>query len=281
MQDAIVLKGVQKHYPDFTLKVDLRLPTGAMMGLIGENGAGKSTTMKLILCMMRPDAGSIQVLGMNPNEQEQEIKQRIGFVMDENHFHPGLKPMEIGRMMQGIYRRWDMRAFEKALREFDLPARKTVQTFSRGMKMKLSIAVALSHQAELLLLDEPTSGLDPVARDEILEILQTYMQDERHSILFSSHITSDLEKTADYITFLHEGNVICSDEKDALLRRYGMIACSRAELETIDRAAVIGVRAHAFGAQAMVDRTRYTGRHTVEPVNLETMMLFYTRGREQ
>ena len=280
MQDAIVLKNVEKHYPDFTLKADFHLPVGTMMGLIGENGAGKSTTMKLILRMMHPDAGSIEVLGLDPDEHEQEIKQRIGFVMDENHFHPGLKPCEIGRMMRGIYRQWDMRIYENALQTFGLPAKKAVQTFSRGMKMKLSIAVALSHQAELLLLDEPTSGLDPVSRDEILEILQTFMQDERHSILFSSHITSDLEKTADYITFLHEGKVICSDEKDVLLSHYGLIQCSRTALDAIDRRAVIGVRMHAFGAQVMVDRTRYTGRYAVEPVNLETMMLFYTRGQE-
>lgn len=281
MEDAIVLRGVKKQYPDFELNVDFRLPTGTMMGLIGENGAGKSTTMKLILHMIHRDAGTIEVFGQDNIEQEQTIKQRIGIVMDENHFHESLKPIEIGRMMRGVYQQWDEAVYQRYLRTFDLPAQKAIKTFSRGMKMKLSIAVALSHRAELLLLDEPTSGLDPVARDEILEILQTFMEDERHSVLFSSHITSDLEKTADYITFLHKGQVVCSDEKDVLLARYGLLHCSRQAYENMDATAIVGARTHAFGVEVLVDLRRYKGKEATEPVNLETIMLFYTRGQQK
>ena len=235
MEHAINVKGLTKNYPNFSINnINLVVPKGYIVGLIGENGAGKSTTIKSILNLINKDSGSIEVFGLDHSKYELEIKQRIGIVFDESHFPDQLKAKDINTMMKNIYQNWDTPLFNQYLKQFKLPENQIIKEFSRGMKMKLSLATALAHHPKLLILDEPTSGLDPIVRNEILDIFLDFIQDEEHSILISSHITSDLEKIADYITFIHEGNIIFSKSKDALLNDYVIIKCREQELTQID-----------------------------------------------
>lgn len=235
MEHAINVKGLTKNYPNFSINnINLVVPKGYIVGLIGENGAGKSTTIKSILNLINKDSGSIEVFGLDHSKYELEIKQRIGIVFDESHFPDQLKAKDINTMMKNIYQNWDTPLFNQYLKQFKLPENQIIKEFSRGMKMKLSLATALAHHPKLLILDEPTSGLDPIVRNEILDIFLDFIQDEEHSILISSHITSDLEKIADYITFIHEGNIIFSESKDALLNDYVIIKCREQELTQID-----------------------------------------------
>jgi len=284
MNHILEIRGLSKTYgDDFALRhVDLTLPGGSILGLIGENGAGKTTLFKCILNLASPDAGSITLFGRDHQKQERLVKQDIGVVMDECPFHETLRPREIGSILSGVYERWDGELFSRYLRRFGLPEGKPVREFSRGMKMKLSLAAALAHRPRLLILDEATAGLDPVVRDEILEEFQTFIQDEEHSILISSHIISDLEKVADYITYLHQGRVALSGTKDDILARYGRVACTAAQLAALEPAGLVRVRRGSFGCQALVDdRREFARRHPdllVEPVSLEDIMLFVGKG---
>ena len=204
---CLEVQDLTKRYDasEFSLDhLNFKVPYGSVMGLIGENGAGKTTTLKLILNLMRRDAGTIKLFGLDNIRDEGAIKQQIGVVFDENHFHELFSPADIAKILRSLYQKWDDNLFQQYLRRFQLPADKPIKTYSRGMKVKLSIASALAHHPKLLLLDEPTSGLDPVVRDEILSIFFDFIQDEEHTILMSSHITGDLEKIADYVTFLHQ-----------------------------------------------------------------------------
>lgn len=278
MKPMIELKGVTKTYKDFRLNnVNLTLPAGCIMGLIGENGAGKSTTMKLILDLIHPDSGKIQVLGDPSNEIEKSHWNEIGVVMDESCFPETLTIKNIRAILKNIYTAWNDAAFTKYILKFSLPENKKIKDFSRGMKMKLSIAVALSHNSRLLILDEATSGLDPVVRDEILEVFYEFIQDESHSVLISSHILSDLEKICDYITFLHKGKLIFSEEKDALLEKYRVVKCSGTEFEKLDKAAVVGHRTSSFGVEALMFRDKIPGRLVSERVSIEDIMLYYIK----
>ncbi len=216
--NALEIKGLTKAYRDFRLdSLDLVLPSGCIMGLIGENGAGKSTTIKLILNTIRRDAGTITIMGKDNRKNVQLMKEDVGIVLDDVGFPECLTGKQVGKIMRNTYRNWDNKAYEDYLRKFSVPMDKEFKDFSRGMKMKLGIAVAMSHDPKLLILDEATSGLDPVVRDEVVEMLNEFTRDEGHSILISSHIVSDLEKLCDYIAFLHKGKLLLCEEKDALL----------------------------------------------------------------
>lgn len=283
MKTALEVKHLTKDYGSFRLDdVSFTVPGGTIMGLIGENGAGKSTTIKCILNLIRRDAGEITVLGLDNIAHERAVKEDVGVVLDESTFHDMLRPRQVGKVLSGIYQNWDGAAFDRYLEKFELPPGKLIKEFSKGMKMKLSIAAALSARPRLLILDEATGGLDPVVRDDILDELLAFIQDEDHAVLLSSHITSDLEKVADYISYLHKGRLVVQGAKDELLESYGRLACTRAELERVDPALVVGVRRSQFSCEALVNDRRAVRRRypelTVDPVTLEEIMVFTVKG---
>ena len=286
MTNCIEIKGLCKSYGDFSLKnIDLTLPGGSILGLIGENGAGKTTTIKCILNLIRRDAGEITLLGCDNISEERLAKQNIGLVLDECFFHDTLRPLDVGRVLAPAYKNWDQALFRDYLDKFSLPEKKLIKDFSRGMKMKLSLSAALAHRPKLLILDEATAGLDPVVRDEILDEFLGFIQDEDHAILMSSHITSDLEKVADYIAYIHQGEVVLSDAKDAILDSYGRVGCTAAQLEAIAPGDVLRVRKGSFGCEALVkDRAAFARKYPmllVERTTLEDIMLFVGKGEEK
>ena len=281
MKNALEVSHLTKDYGSFKLDdVSFTVPGGTIMGLIGENGAGKSTTIKCILNLVRRDGGEIQVLGLDNLADERAVKAQVGVVLDETTFHDGLSAPQVGNILARLYPGWDGALYQHYLEKFGLTSKKLVKTFSKGMKMKLAIAAALSHGAELLILDEATSGLDPVVRDEVLDLLYDFMQDETHAILLSSHITSDLDKIADSVTFVHRGRVLLSGERDELLDRHGILRCTAEQLKALDPAAVRAVKTGAFGCEALVRRDGIPENWPVEPVSIEQLMLFLTRGEE-
>ena len=278
-ENALELQGLCRSLGDFTLgPLDLVLPRGCVMGLVGENGAGKSTTMKLILGMLRPDAGRISILGREDAGQLRELKEELGVVLDEVGLPECLTIGAVGKVMAGTFRRWDECAYQGYLRRFALPGNKPFREFSRGMKMKLGIAVALSHHPKLLLLDEATSGLDPVVRDEVVDLLGEFTRDEDHAVLLSSHIVSDLEKLCDYIAFLHRGQLLLCEEKDRLKERYGVLRCTRATLTALNPAAVLGKRESPYGVEAIVERNRVPAGLELGPVDLEDLFIVMAKG---
>ena len=276
--NALELKALEKHYPDFCLgPLDLTLPGGTICGLIGENGAGKSTTIRLILDILERDGGSIRVLGQENGADPQWLKSEVGVVLEGGGLPGTMNPVQIGRMMADIYPNWDAAAYQDYCRRFALPEKKPFGAFSRGMRMKQCIAVALSHHPKLLLLDEATSGLDPMVRDELLEVFADFASREDHAVLLSSHIVSDLEKICDYIAFLHRGKLKLCEEKDVLLDRYGLLKCTREALDQVDPAAVHGRRVTAYGAEALVERDRVPGGLLVERATLEDIILYLVK----
>ena len=283
MTNVIEIKNLCKYYPAFRLEdVSISVPGGTIMGLIGENGAGKSTTLKCLLDLIRRDAGEITLLGKDGVKEERAVKEDIGAVLDESLFHDTLTVENVDKIMAKLYRKWDKNLFADYVRKFDLPKNLFLKEFSRGMKMKLSIAAALSHHPKLLILDEATSGLDPVVRDEILDEFLEFIQDESKGILISSHITSDLEKAADYVTYLHKGKVVLQGAKDELLEVYGKLVCAKADLARVDKSLLAGTREGQFGCEALV-RDRRAFRYAypelpVDPVTLEEIMVFMVRG---
>ena len=281
--NAIEINGLVKKYPGFRLGgLDLALPAGSIMGLVGENGAGKSTTIKLIMNAIKRDAGSVSVLGVdNQSRAFSDIKEDIGVVLDEAYFPEVLNARNVGRVMANTYRRWEPDTYENYLRQFALPQDKAFRDYSRGMKMKLAIAVALSHQAKLLILDEATSGLDPMARDEILDIFNEYTRQEDRSILLSSHIVSDLEKICDYIAFLHKGQLLLCEEKDRLLEEYALVRLSRERLADLPEDSVVGVESDPYGVRALVRRDMVPHDLPLEHTNLEDIILFLAKGGTQ
>ena len=274
--NAIELNGLEKHYPGFDLKIDLALPQGCVLGLVGENGAGKSTPIRMLLGMTKPDGGSLRVLG-----KELADKEEIGVVLDEPAFPECLSPRQLGKVMAGIFRSWDQAAYEKLLQKLSLPTDKKFKDFSRGMKMKLSIAVALAHRPRLLVLDEPTSGLDPVVRDEVVELFADFTRDEEHSVLISSHIVSDLEKICDYVAFLHKGRLLLCEEKDALREEYALAQLSRADFEALDPTAVIGSRRSPYGISAIIRREAAPSWLALEPVSIEDLFILMVKEEEK
>ena len=274
--NAIELKDLEKHYKDFDLRISLNLPQGCILGLVGENGAGKSTTIRLLLGMTRPDGGSIRVLG-----QEQANKEEIGVVLDEPAFPECLTAKQVGKVMAGIFRSWDREVYAGYLKKLSLPENKPFKEFSRGMKMKLSIAVALSHHPRLLVLDEPTSGLDPVVRDEVVGLFADFARQEEHSVLISSHIVSDLEKLCDYVAFLHKGRLLLCEERDALREEYGLAQLSKTDFDALDPAVVVGSRRSPYGVSAILRRSDAPAGVAMEPVSIEDLFILMVKGEAQ
>ena len=251
--NALVVNDLTKRYPDFVLdKVSFSVPCGTIVGLIGENGAGKSTTINAVLGMINRDSGSIELFGEADTQSSDSIRNQIGVVFDGNNYPDVLSAQKLNRVLREIYRTWDERKFFDLLKKMSLPADKKIKEFSKGMQMKLSIAAALSHNSRLLILDEATSGLDPVVRDDILDMFLEFVQDESHSILVSSHITSDLEKVADYIVFIHKGKVVFCKSKDELRYKYGIIRCGTAQFDAIDKEEVIAYRKQDYEWEVLV-----------------------------
>lgn len=277
--NAIEIKGLTKSYGGFRLDgLNLTLPSGCIMGLIGENGAGKSTVIKLILNLISRDGGTVNVLGCDNRKDMKLTKNDIGVVLDEVGFSGCLTARQVGKIMKQIYKNWDGTAFDGYIRRLGLPEDKQFKELSRGNKMKLGIAAAMSHGAELLILDEATSGLDPVVRDEVIDILCEFTRDEDHSVLMSSHIVSDLEKACDYIAFLHEGKLLLCEEKDRLYEEYGVVHCTAAELAQIAPEAVIGRRTSPYGVEAIVRREAVPSGLEPSPINIEELFIFMVKG---
>ncbi len=279
MENALEIKGLCKAYDGFALReVSFALPRGCVMGFIGENGAGKTTTIKAVLNLIRRDAGEIRAFGLDNIAEERAVKERIGVVMEDGCFLNVMTARSVDVLMGKAYANWDSGCFLNYVRRFGMDENKKIKDYSKGMRMKLSIAAALSHGAELLIMDEPTSGLDPVVRDEVLDLFYEFMQDERHAILLSSHITSDLDKIADIVTFIHEGRILFSEARDELLDTYGVLRCTAEQLAALDPDAVRASRTGAFGCEALVRRSGVPQGWPVEPVTIEQIMLFCTRG---
>ena len=272
--NALEIKNLTKFYPGFTLdNLSLTLPSGCILGLIGENGAGKSTTIKLILDMIHKDSGTITILGQDNADNLRLTKEDIGVVMDEVGIPECLTPKQVGKVMRHTFRNWNADEYERLLRKFSLPDNKPFKDFSRGMKMKLGIAIALSHEAKLLILDEATSGLDPVVRDEVVELFLDFTRNEDHSILISSHIVSDLEKLCDYVAFLHKGKLLLCEEKDLLLARYGILHCTSQQFLTLDPRSIRYKKETPYGVQAMVLRDAVPEGLTVSPISIEELFV--------
>ena len=276
--NAIEIKNLTKSFPGFTLNnLNLTLPGGCILGLIGENGAGKSTTIKLILDILHKDSGSITILGRDNIENIRLTKEEVGVVMDEIGIPECLTVKQVGKIMAHTFRNWDASAYQALVQRMDLPEKKPFKDFSRGMKMKLGIAIALSHNCKLLLLDEATSGLDPVVRDDVVEMLSEFTRDEGHSILISSHIVSDLEKLCDYIAFLHKGKLLLWEEKDVLLAEYGVIHCTPEQLQSIAPEAIKHKKESPYGVEALVLRSGVPRDFHVSPISIEELFVYMVK----
>ncbi|RMD04203.1 ABC transporter ATP-binding protein [Clostridium autoethanogenum] len=283
MDEAISVRGLNKTYKNFSLKnVSFSVPKGSIVGFIGENGAGKTTTLKAILNLISRESGEIKILDHDNIKDEKYIKEQIGVVFDESNFHDTLNAKNISKFMAKIYKQWDSNLFFSYLDKFQVPKDKIVKEFSRGMKMKLCIAAALAHKPKLLILDEATGGLDPVAREEILDIFLDFIQDEEHSILLSSHVTSDLDKIADYITFIHDGQVVFSKSKDDLRENMGMLKCGASDFNNLSKEEFINYRKNQFGYEVLInDKYDFIKKYpklVVDNTSIEDVMLFYIRG---
>lgn len=283
MENVIEVKGLRKKYKDFELKdINLSLQKGMIMGFIGENGAGKTTTIKAILNLINPTSGEIKIFGLDNKKEEEKIKEDIGVVLDDSFLSEYLNAEDIDKIMKNIYKNWDEKLFFEYIEKFKLPRKQISKEFSSGMKMKLKIATAISHKPKLLILDEPTSGLDPVARNEILDIFQEFIENGENSILVSSHITSDLEHIADYITFINEGKIILSKERDELLEKYGLAKCSEEEFKTINSNDYIKYKKNRYDYEVLVeDKNEFKKKYNISIVDrpsLEDIMLIYIKG---
>ena len=277
--NALELKNVSKSFPDFCLDdLTLMLPGGCIMGLIGQNGAGKTTTIKRIVDMLLRDGGSITVLGMAHKQHARLIKEDVGVVLDEVGIPACLTPKQLGRIMQHTYKRWDIQRYAELLQRLSLPENKPFSDFSRGMKMKLGIAVAMSHGAKLLILDEPTGGLDPVVRDQVVEMFYEFTREEDHSILISSHIVSDLERLCDYVAFLHRGKLLLCEEKDALLDTYCCVRGSAEQLAVLDQSKILHKKQTPYGDEIVMRRCDVPSEFSYGPISVEE--LFVTMVKE-
>ena len=282
---SLKVENLTKKYDDFLLdKVSFYVPKGNIVGLIGENGAGKSTTINTMLDIIERDSGDIYILDSEKNKVNNEIREKLGVVFDGNNFPEDLTPQKLNNVLTRIYKKWENKTFFEYIKKFNLPKTKKIKNFSKGMKMKLSISVALSHNAELLILDEATSGLDPIVRDDILDILLDFVQDENKSILISSHITSDLEKVADYIVFIHKGKVIFEETKDNLIYDYGIMKCKQKDFSSIDKEDIIRFRKMDYGYEILVKNKNELERKypnmVMDNIKIEDIMLMYVKGEK-
>ncbi len=284
MEKILEIKDISKKYNDFALdNVSFNLDRGYVMGFIGPNGAGKSTTIKLIMNLIRKDSGYIKVFGLDSAKDEKEIKERIGFVYDNSYFYEELTCESMKKIIAPFYKRWDEKLYKKYMDEFSLPRDKKIKELSKGMRMKYSIILALSHNAELIIMDEPTSGLDPVVRAEILDIFRDIIQDENKSLIFSSHITMDLEKIADYITFINNGKIVFSEEKDSIIESYGIVKGDNDLLDRDIEKEFIGVKKNKFGFEALTSNKEKTkkifgNKVIIERPTIDDIMVYNVRG---
>lgn len=279
MDYAIRINNLMKNYMDFSLgPINMDVPKGCMVGYIGENGAGKSTTIKAIMGLVNQDSGNIEILGQD--NKNPELMEKIGVVFDDINLPNDMNVREVGVFCKLSFKNWEENKFHFYLEKFKLPKDKKVKNLSRGMKMKLSLSIAMSHKAELLVLDEATSGLDPVVRDEILDLLLDFLQDDNHTILISSHILSDLEKTADYIAFLHKGKILFMEEKDVLVEKYGLCSVDEKTYQNLDSNAIIGKRKHAFGIDLLVKRNLMPEGIEIQKPSIEDIMVYIIKGEE-
>nr|WP_072536583.1 ABC transporter ATP-binding protein [Anaerococcus mediterraneensis] len=276
MTDAIKTAKLEKNYKDFALgPLDLEIKKGTITGFIGENGAGKSTTIKLLLDLVKKDRGQIKIFGKSLEDLSEEDRYKIGFVFDDLFLPADMNIREIENFHRLLYKEnWERGTFYELIDKFSLPTNKAIKTFSRGMKMKLGLALALSHKAQILILDEPTSGLDPVARDDFLDILLEYIQEENHTVLISSHILSDLEKIADYIAFIHKGRLIFNEEKDRLIEKYGLVNLNDEAYQSLDKNSIIAMRAHKFGRECLVNKAQIPQELETEKPSIEDIMVY-------
>lgn len=284
MKNVIELEDVTKDYGDFKLDgISFSVPEGSICGFIGQNGAGKTTTLNLILDVIKRDGGRIRVFGQSIDEDSASLREDIGVVFDEMGFHEFMTGRDINIMMKYIYKNWDEEQFFTYLKRFSLPSGKKCGSFSRGMRMKLQIAVALSHNARLLIMDEPTSGLDPIVRNEMIDIFREYVTREDHTILLSSHITGDLEKLADQVVFIDGGRLILWGNKDEILENHGILKCKKEDLPTISPALIVHSEVSSFGAEVLVRDRRTAGKlypqMIIEPAPLEQIMIHYVSGK--
>ena len=279
-ENAIEIKKITKKYDGFTLDdLSFNVPKGSIMGFVGQNGAGKSTTINTILNIIKPDEGEIKIFGLDHIKDEIEIKKNISAVFDELPFHEELNAKQLNAVLGNIFPQWSKETFQSYLDKFALPSKKKFAKFSKGMKMKVQIAAALSHNAKLLIMDEATTGLDPVVRNEILDIFLEYLQDEDNSILMSSHITSDLEKIADSVTFIDKGKLLLTGYKDDILAVHGLIKCSKSDYAELDKNDIISARINDYSVEALVNDKekclkKYSGA-VIDPTTLEEIMLYY------
>lgn len=278
--NAVEISNLCKTYGDFSLKnISFSLPSGSILGLVGENGAGKSTTIKMIMGSALPDSGSVQVFGKsNKGRDFAQTKEDIGVVLDEAYFPEIISASNVSKIMKYTYKNWDEKQYSEYIKQFKLPEKKPFKDYSRGMKMKLAIAVALSHKAKLLILDEATSGLDPMVRDEMLDIFNDFTREDDHSILISSHIVSDLEKICDYIAFIHEGRLVLFEEKDRLLHEYAIVKMPAQRFESVPPEAVKSKKVTPYGVEALVIRSMLSNAFSTEYTTLEDIILFLAKG---
>lgn len=275
---AIEIKDLVKQFDNFKLgPINLTIPKGTIVGYIGQNGAGKSTTIKLLLGLLNKDSGEIKILDeINPSSVG--LKDKLGIVFDDLLVPEEMTLIDVEKFCSRVYSKWNKTSFYKFKEKFNLPEKKIIKNYSRGMKMKLSMAVALSHNAELLILDEATSGLDPIVREEILDLLLDFMQDENHTILISSHILSDLEKVADYIAFINDGKILFMETKDELKENYGICTLSNEEVTSIDEEAIVGRRVHSFGQELLVKKNLIPNGIIFQKPSIEDIMIYFVKG---
>lgn len=284
MENIIKIKGLSKRYDNFALNhIDLNVPSGMITGFIGENGAGKTTTIKLLIDAIKKDEGEIQIFGTSNEHLTREMKENISVILEDGCLPEELRFSQIARVMKEIYANWDQKIFDHFITRFGLSneKEKKIKNYSKGMKVKLSLAIALSHHAKLLIIDESTSGLDPIFRNEILDILLEFIQKEQHAVLISSHILSDLEKICDYIAYIRKGQIVFNERKDELDEKYAILKCSKKEFQEIERAAVIGYRENSFGVEALILRKRFPENFAAEKATIEEIMLYYSIGGAQ
>lgn len=285
MENMLQLKQVSKDYEGFSLKnINLTIPKGSVMGLVGENGAGKTTIMKIILNEISKKTGTIKVMGLDHIQDERKIKEEIGVVWDDSFLSEYLNPLAVGKIMKNFYKKWDEKVYEQYLDKFQLPKNKMIKEFSSGMKMKLKIITAISHKPQLLLLDEPTSGLDPVIRYEILDIFREFITDEQKAILMSTHITSDLEHLADYITFVRKGEIVLSEERDILLEQYGIFKCTKEQFEKIETKDYVNYKKNKYDYEVLVEdkyafQKKYQEQSLDKPT-IEDIMIICSKGEK-
>ena len=285
VMNALEIKNISKIYKNFKLDdISFVLQCGHIMGLIGENGAGKSTIINCILDIIEKDSGSISVLGQKNDKNNVSLKENIGVVLDASDVYDNYTVKQVENIMKDVYKQWNHEVYDYYIQKFALPLNKIIKDFSRGMKMKMAITIALSYQPKLLILDEATSGLDPIMRDEILDVFMEFVQDENHAILLSSHISSDLEKIADYITFIHEGKLILSTSKDELIYEYGLMKCRNDEFDKIEKEDIIRYRIKTYEVEILVkDREKMAKKYPnciVDPTKLDDIMMLYVKGEQ-